>query len=239
MRIPIVCFQCMKEDKDAAKPANFYEFRDDGRYEFICPKGHKSLTVLQQQKFELLFDIGAYAIQDGYYREAVSSFASSLERFYEFYSNVICFGKGIQKEALHRAWKIISNQSERQLGAFVFLYLIESGKKPEVLSNDNVKFRNEVIHKGIIPDRSQAIDFGQTVLDLIRPLLGELKSKYSKGIHQVIASHQRKCRELAVENTQVSYGGIRTIISLSVEDPGYSEKSLDELLVEKNKWWES
>ena len=52
------------------------EFRDDGRYEITCPKGHSSFTIPQQQKFELLFDIGAYAITDGYYREAISSFTS-------------------------------------------------------------------------------------------------------------------------------------------------------------------
>ncbi len=51
-------------------------FREDGRYEMTCLKGHSSITFLQQQKFEILFDIGAHAIIDAYYREAVSSFTS-------------------------------------------------------------------------------------------------------------------------------------------------------------------
>ncbi|WP_238149350.1 hypothetical protein [Arsenophonus endosymbiont of Aleurodicus floccissimus] len=66
------------------------EFKNDGRYEITCQNGHSSITFLQQQKFEILFDIGACAIIDGYYREAVSSFTSALERFYEFFIKVVC-----------------------------------------------------------------------------------------------------------------------------------------------------
>ena len=35
-----------------------------------APLGMRQSTVLQQQKFEVLFEIGAHAILDGYYREA-------------------------------------------------------------------------------------------------------------------------------------------------------------------------
>ncbi len=85
----------MIDDISSARPIAAIEFRDDGRYEVTCPKGHKSVTILQQQKFEVLFDIGAYAIVDGYYREAVSSFTSSLERFYEFFVKAVLLNKGI------------------------------------------------------------------------------------------------------------------------------------------------
>ena len=44
-----------------------------------CSRSHETTAILQEQKFEILFDIGAHAILDGYYREAVSSFTSSLE----------------------------------------------------------------------------------------------------------------------------------------------------------------
>ncbi|RKR31632.1 hypothetical protein [Paraburkholderia sp. BL17N1] len=45
----------------------------------------QTLVDLRQQKYEALFQIGAYATEDGYYREPVSSFTASLERFYEFF----------------------------------------------------------------------------------------------------------------------------------------------------------
>jgi hypothetical protein len=77
VKLPLTCAQCMVENISEAHPVASVEFRDDGRYEVQCPRGHRSITILQQQKFEVLFQIGAYAIADGYYREAVSSFASS------------------------------------------------------------------------------------------------------------------------------------------------------------------
>jgi hypothetical protein len=69
---------CMQEN-GKAEEISTVEFTDDGLYEATCPKGHKSITILQQRKFEILFDIGIYAINDGYYREAISSFTASLE----------------------------------------------------------------------------------------------------------------------------------------------------------------
>lgn len=82
MKLPIACMECVKGGTIPTLVT--VEFRDDGRYETTCRNGHKSVVLLQEQKFELLFEIGAYAIQDGYYREAVSSFTSSLERFTNF-----------------------------------------------------------------------------------------------------------------------------------------------------------
>ncbi|MCK4830988.1 hypothetical protein KA005_85550, partial [bacterium] len=124
----MACFQ------ELGKPTNelaTLEFRDDGRYEICCSRGHKSVTVLQQQKFEVLFDIGANAIIDGYYREAISSFTSSLERFYEFCIKVFCEKRKISEDVYTNTWKQMSNQSERQLGAFLFLWANEFGETPE------------------------------------------------------------------------------------------------------------
>lgn len=59
---------------------------------FECQKGHKNFVILQEERFETLFQIGANAIIDGYYREAVNSFTTSLERFYEFSIKVFCNG---------------------------------------------------------------------------------------------------------------------------------------------------
>lgn len=83
----MACFQ------ELGKSTNEFitlEFRDDGCYGVCCSRGHTSVTILQEQKFEILFDIGANAIIDGYYRESISSFTSSLERFYEFCIKVFC-----------------------------------------------------------------------------------------------------------------------------------------------------
>lgn len=236
MKLPIVCSQCMIEDITSARPIAVVEFRDDGRYEVTCPKGHKSVTILQQQKFEVLFDIGAYAIVDGYYREAVSSFTSSLERFYEFFVKAVLLNKGIDEQVFKKTWKLIASHSERQLGAFIFIYTTEFGTPPTLLSNRKVQFRNEVIHKGKIPTRQEALDYGQAVLDVIRPILKQVKEKYPEGVQKTVFQHLKECRASEDNKRQVSTMAIRTILSLSITEPDYDDRSLEESLASLQRW---
>ena len=186
-------------------------FREDGRYEMKCLKGHTSITFLQQQKFEILFDIGAHAIIDGYYREAISSFTSSLERFYEFFIKVVCISKGISESKVAEAWKEVSNQSERQLGVFIFLHLLELGCKPILLNSNKIKFRNGVIHKGMIPSEAQALEYGQTILDVIRPLLKILKENYSEAISTAVFQYLNSIRNPSDDGVPVSTMCLTTI----------------------------
>ncbi len=227
MKLPIICSQCMIEDISSSDIIANVEFRDDGRYEVECHKGHKSITILQQQKFEVLFEIGAYAIVDGYYREAVSSFTSSLERFYEFFIQAVLLEKKVAQKDFKQTWKHVSRQSERQLGAFLFLYLMEFDQPPKLLSTANVNFRNEVIHKGKIPTRQESLDYGQTVLDLIYPILEETKSRYSKGVEQTVFHHLKECRKSEDDKRQVSTLSKSTIVSLSTSRLDCSERALE------------
>jgi hypothetical protein len=225
----------MVEDIDSVRPIEIVEFQDDGRYEVTCPKGHKSVTILQEQKFEVLFDIGAYAIADGYYREAVSSFTASLERFYEFFIKAVLLHKGIDQEIFQQAWKLVAAQSERQLGAFAFLYLREFGRPPSLLSSSKVEFRNKVIHQGKIPSRQEALDYGQAILDIVRPILKQAKEKYPDGVRKTVDQHLRDCRAGGHEGP-VSTMFTRTIISLAVAEPTHDERSLEESVASLKRW---
>lgn len=81
MRLLIPCMKCLQELERPDEWFGRVEFRDDGCYEVVCRRGHSTVTLLQEEKYEVLFEIGVNAILDGYYREAVASFAASLERF--------------------------------------------------------------------------------------------------------------------------------------------------------------
>src|SRR5688572_21926828 len=127
MSLTTVCWPC-SDTKGKKLRAYFQdvEIRDDNFYRSTCPAGHENLVVIQNQKFELLFDFGARALLDGYTREAVASMAAALERFYEFYLKVVCLKHGIADFDFKNSWKFVSAQSERQLGAFLFTYLFEN-----------------------------------------------------------------------------------------------------------------
>ncbi len=234
MRLPIVCPQCMKDDVGSAHPFTTMEWQDEGRYEIACPKGHTAVTILQEQKFELLFDIGAYALIDGYYREAVSSFTSSLERFYEFFITAAFLEKGIDAALFSKTWKLISNQSERQLGAFILVYLAELHKTPMLLSQKSIEFRNAVVHKGTIPSRERAIEYGQEILDQVRPAFRQAKERCPKGVRAAIFQHMMQSRRTPgeVSGTMTT----PTIISLSRDDKSYNERTLDDALKELRRW---
>ncbi|QJI27325.1 hypothetical protein HKK55_00925 [Pseudomonas sp. ADAK18] len=181
MKLPMTCFQCFNELNTPQYPL-WVEYQDSHLYEFECPNGHKSSTILQQQKLEVLFNIGMHAITDGYYREAVASFASSLERFYEFFIKVKLLHEKIDSSAVDKSWKSVAQQSERQLGAFILFYTQTFNEEPLLLSQSNTKFRNDVIHKGLIPKRQDAIDFGQAVLNVINPIAEKMNTKFKDAI---------------------------------------------------------
>ena len=90
------------------------------------------------------------ALLDGYCRESVSSFASAQERFHEFAIKVFLTKQGAPKDQFFATWKLVANQSERQLGAYYFLHLLYFRKTP-TQNTKMTEFRNSVIHKGSIP----------------------------------------------------------------------------------------
>ena len=151
---------------------------DSGTYLAKCKHGHEFFYTHQVLKFEILFEIAAHALIDGYYRNAVASFASSFERFLEFYVKAICYRREIDQEQVDNSWSLVRKMSERQYGAFFFAHLLHTGTTPLDINKSKIKpqnrsfseFRNDVIHNGYIPTENEATSFGQAVLDYMRPL---------------------------------------------------------------------
>ena len=161
----------------------FESANDSNIYELNCPKGHRTTVVVIATRHEQLFEIALSAILDKYYREAVSSFAASLERFYEFATGVLARDLAVPDSAFGEAWKPLAKQSERQLGAFIIAFLLTEKSPPKVLASKAVELRNDVVHKGRIPTEDQAIWFGDAVLDVIRSSLAVLQAKHPAALH--------------------------------------------------------
>ena len=235
MKLPITCMQCLEDNGKPSSARALVEFRDDGRYEFTCENGHRTTTILQQEIFEILFEIGGYAILDGYYREAVSSFTSSLEQFYEHFVKVVLLNRKADIESLRTTWKQIAKQTERQFGAFVITYLSEFGRPPVVLSNSKVQFRNDVIHRGRIPSHQQALEYGQAVLDVIGPQLVQLRDKCPEGTLAATFHHLTACRTEEDQGRRVSTLSMSTILGWSIGE-GRDEPLLEKALSALKTW---
>lgn len=214
MRIIVSCMLCHEELKDNNSNIYHYkaELKDDGLYHLKCPQGHESTLCLTELRFQLLYELAANAIVDGYYREAVTSFSSALERFYEFYVEIICLKNGLSATELAKAQKLVSSQSERQLGAYIFVYLIENSNHPKLLPDKSVKFRNEVVHKGKIPTKPEAIEYGEIVLEIITPVLEKLKAKYQEQVLKYINSYTENLKQKTKDVEKAFISSTKTTI---------------------------
>ena len=195
IRLPLICKTCLAariSDESETQLGNtpkiedlleLYELQEKGYIKFVCGAGHINFTMLQDPKFAFLFEIALNAIVDGYYREAVATFAAALERFYEYYATIASMKNKVPEVVFNEAWKELSKQSERQLGAYLLLYLqMNEGKAPS-LSSDATNMRNRVVHQGLIPTKGEAIKFGNHVLIIIRQVLEQLYKNDIKIIH--------------------------------------------------------
>jgi hypothetical protein len=243
MQILVSCSECLKIDLKKSKAKGkrtkkingqaYIQINDQNVYEFICPQEHKNAIILQEEKFELLFESAANAILDGYYREAVSSIASGLERFYEFFINIIIENNGINNSLFEKIWKLVKNQSERQLGAFLLTYLYHYNKFPPVLHDSQICFRNKVIHNGFFPDYKSTIEYGNKVLHILYEMIFELKKTNQMDIDSLT---KKRMSKLAIEAKRIS-NNISTvsnpsIINLNLSLENFKPYNLENYLLE-------
>jgi hypothetical protein len=193
MKIRITCNSCKIENASNPKRYVYCCLSDKGLYKVRCDKGHESTVFIENHKFDILFESGILAFVDGYSREAVSSIASSLERFFEFYIKVVSLKNGVYYDKISESWKKIAAQSERQIGAYVFVYLLENKKCPTLLSNKSKELRNKVIHKGYIPSDIEVKKYAWNVAKIVSSEYLFLKGnsdeikQYTIGINGITA----------------------------------------------------
>jgi hypothetical protein len=150
------------------------DFNEEGFYEFQCACGHLQRTFYPIPKYELLVQIAALALYDGHFRETIDSSSAALERYYEFFLRFVHFKHRRPSAEFEATWKAIENQSERQLGAFLFAYLSEFGKVCPRLPDHHVTFRNKVTHKGRLPSHKEAAEFAQRSINFIKDRIQEI-----------------------------------------------------------------
>lgn len=181
MRMPVVCDICRWTG--SATEAVYVDVSDDGVCEgHSCPNGHPArYFVVDEMKHTVLFQSGAVALLYGFRREAVSSAHVALERFFEFATRVLWLrvGQGkIPDEAVNETWKRMAAQSERQLGAFLAMYLVEF-KEPfpwgRLRMDDLVRARNKVVHGGRIPTKPEAVAYLRGVYEVIESTLARMR----------------------------------------------------------------
>lgn len=230
MKIKLICPECAAANNGIG---NFFieTIRDDGLYTGNCPNSHALFIATQTLRHEMLFDIALNAIIDGYNREAVSSFNASMERFFEFAIEVMSSKHKVNSEVFNSAWKKVASQSERQFGAYVFLYTLNFNELPDLLPGSKTEFRNNVIHKGILPDKKQTLEFGCLVYDVIQKGIQKLRDTCIDDVNKILSQHTAKIAEKMRNQYPRTFQVTQTALNI-IEDISSGYKSFKQLLVD-------
>jgi hypothetical protein len=226
MRIPMSCFECVWADfeeqqavaaaaeargEQAPKPrpinpdhVYLADIEEDNAYVVTCGSGHKMQATLQTLRYELLYESGIVATLVGFHREAVSSIAAALERFFEFSVEVFTNRSAIDAATHDDAWGHVARQSERQLGAFLFLFLVNVGR-PFLSGKERARyenwsaFRNSVIHQGSFPTSEKTMEYARYVYDLIVETRGDLEQLDADSVRKIQLRHYMRGHEAVRE----------------------------------------
>jgi hypothetical protein len=224
MKIFAMCMECMKELGRPSFEPFLVPYYDDRIAYVECSQGHRSALVIQAQKFEVLMESGASALADGYTLEAVASFSTALERFFEFCLKVISTHREIEAEVYEEMFKDLARQSERQIGAFLVLFALERGRSYR-LNTSVVEFRNRTIHKGVIPTPDEAEKFCSQVYAQVHEVFGELRESLSTAINSVVMSENARIAKgipTGVPRATVAGFGLFSISSAE-QKPNFAE----------------
>jgi len=235
MEILFSCSKCIddKFNKREKQPyqldAQYETINGSGFYDYTCTNGHRNIVVLQDLPFELLFQSAIVLLCNGYFRESVFNFAASLERFLEFCVKAFVFSKQHDFDLFDETWKGVSRQSERQIGAFYFLYLNIVNEPPQIIDDKMSRLRNDVIHKGEFISKHEAERYGKFVYDYINSTRKKLESKVEKQwnigmgravdyhLKQVFKSINNRLKDAGedTENQLIQTTTIPTYVSIS------------------------
>ncbi|MCU7712486.1 hypothetical protein OK414_14800 [Priestia sp. JV24] len=217
MKLIISCNQCNNLTNSKV------EIVDDGTYHLTCENGHTSVVFMQEQQFEILFEMGMLTLLDGYTREAVSSLAASIERFHEFCIRMILAKNKIDANQVEQGWNLLSKQSERQLGAFYLLYLNEFKVSPPAIKNSWIKFRNDVIHKGHFAKEEKVIEYAKYLFEYMIGIIKTFREECWEGYGTVVTRNQ----ENYYSKNSFEAGKISIMSSSTIFDLTNSEFSLE------------
>lgn len=137
MRVPVPCLVCSRGRKAGELVLALGELDETGVIYAKCEESHQTAVIYDARRYQVLLRSGGKALLGGFANEAIASLAAALERAYEFYIRVICRKNAIDEKQMSSAWKEVGHQSERQLGAFTFLYLMDNGRPLPLNSHAN------------------------------------------------------------------------------------------------------
>ncbi len=193
MKILIACGQCMlgtTSIEEAERAILLASPSSSGHVKGTCSVGHQFDVWIQNEWYELLFESACIALEEDFYLEAVGGFASSLESFYGCAIRVLAFALKCDESAVFKVLKR-TRLSERQYGAFQWLWLAAVGKPAQQIDEEKIgkktlrNIRNDVVHCGYYPSEDEARRYSELVFSFLKEGHEILKSRYPEEVRKV------------------------------------------------------
>ncbi len=227
MQILVPCIDCLNQGSfDQNLDMVVLTYYSERSVTARCRNGHEITIVLRAQLFEILIESGANALLSGFTLEAAVSFATGLERLYEFAIKVFCEHLQMPKSIYEEMFKHVTRQSERQLGAFLFLYAVVT-KSSYALDEKRITERNKFVHRGEIPSPLVAKSFCKKIFEEAGTLVDILNRQCFKSVQRVIADEVESRRKTA-PSSRMTAGG-PPFFSISTQNRGTFEQNLKAL----------
>lgn len=219
----------------------FESFNDEGFFHFTCNHGHENLIILQNSKFEILSQMALYSLAKGFYRESIFSFSTCLERLFEYFIRFYAYKNSIDEKQIEKSWKNVRNQSERQIGAFVFMYLLQKKETPLLLDTNITKIRNDAVHKGKFPTKEEAMVFAEKVIAVAHPIMDSMVNDgininsppspdFTERFKKAIARHKKIPPSIAAMPTLLSLNNYRTQYNIFTDTRNELERRMKHML---------
>jgi hypothetical protein len=171
------CADCKSSGLDATLNTYVGQYEGEPIFDVTCVNGHKYQLVLQNPKFEILFESACYSFADKYYREAALTAAASLEDYIRTHTNSLLRVSGVSASKIEEMSRRYS-LSERQYGAFQCARLALGDGIVEDIYQQNlpgrkekyIEVRNKCAHAGAFIGEELALAVLYFVYNKIRQL---------------------------------------------------------------------
>lgn len=232
MKLFLNCGECLEKVTDKNKIECLYvKSINENLYKKKCSKGHEKSIILEEHKFEVLFEGGAIALLDSDYKKAIQYFYYSLEYFYEFSIELILTNNKIKYDDYKNLWNSIRINRENLIVAYSFLYLREFKEEPDIIKEYFKDLKEKVIGLEYSPDYKETFAFGEYLFNYMLEGLKFFKLNYRKGLNQFIINKMIRLNELAKEKKmKINSLSHSPILHLPTDDKVFVAKTFKEAL---------
>jgi len=103
---------------------------------------------------------------------------------------------------------------------------------PCLLSNAMVELRNNVIHRGVLPEKKEALKFGNAAYDVIQSGMRKLRSVCLDDVNKVLGDHVSEIAAKMGNRYPRTFQVTQTALNV-IEDNSNGYRSFEALLIDR------